>query len=90
MEQIGTQENETKGQATYYAWVEFYGDESTQGVKGTYYYQYPISSLTIHPGDTISARVSFVGTANNNSSFEFEIQDSPVIRRIAQPDRWAD
>jgi hypothetical protein len=47
VEQIGTDSDCQNGQAVYYAWFEFYPHGS-----------YNINSLTIKPGDTISAEVS--------------------------------
>lgn len=48
VEQIGTDSDVRNGKAVYYAWYEFYPNPMIQ-----------ISSLTIKPGDTISATVSY-------------------------------
>jgi hypothetical protein len=73
VEQIGTEERVSNGQASYDAWVELFGDQNAQGQKGPYYDPYQIP-LAINPHDTILARVAYVG-ANN---FRFDIQDDPA------------
>ncbi len=47
VEQIGTDSDCQNGKPVYYAWFEFYPHPS-----------FPIESMTIHPGDVISAEVS--------------------------------
>lgn len=60
VEQTGTDSDCSNGQPTYYAWYEFYPNPS-----------FEVTSLTIRPGDTISAEVSY-------SSGEFTITITDV------------
>ncbi len=69
VEQIGTDSDISSGRAVYYAWFEFY--PSTM---------YQITSLTIHPGDVMSANVTYSGTARGmfgrvNNVFTVTITD---------------
>jgi hypothetical protein len=48
VEQIGTDSDVQRGRAVYYAWYEFYPSP-----------MYEITSLSIHPGDVISASVTY-------------------------------
>jgi hypothetical protein len=50
VEQIGTDSDYVNGRAHYYAWYEFYPQASVT-----------ITSMTVQPGDTISASVTVVG-----------------------------
>ena len=50
VEQIGTDSDWVNGQAQYYAWYEFYPKPS-----------YLINTITVQPGDTMSAEVSYDG-----------------------------
>jgi Peptidase A4 family len=60
VEQLGTEQDTTKsGAARYYAWWEMYPNPSIQ-----------ISSLTISPGDTISASVTY-----SSGAFTLQITD---------------
>jgi hypothetical protein len=77
VEQIGTEEKVSNGQASYLAWVEFFGDQSPQGAKGKYYYQSQIP-LSVQAGDSIVARVSFLSSTSTTSTFRFDIQDTPA------------
>ncbi len=60
VEQIGTDSDVQNGKAAYYAWYEFYPSAMVQ-----------ISSLTINPGDTISASVTYV----SGTTFTVSITD---------------
>jgi len=60
VEQIGTDSDCQNGVPTYYAWFEFYPHPS-----------FIINSLTIQPGDTISAEVKYLG----NNRFTVSITD---------------
>ncbi len=75
VEQIGTWATVVNGQTQYNAWWEFFGDESAQGVKGPAYYEQVIPNFAIHAGDTISADVTFLSSANGKSTFLFQIAD---------------
>jgi hypothetical protein len=61
VEQIGTDSDINRGTPTYYAWYEFYPYEAMA----------PISSLTISPGDGISASVTY-NTATSNFTLYIE------------------
>jgi len=52
VEQIGTESDWSGGRASYYAWWEMYPGNSVN-----------ITSLTISPGDSITANVKFTGTS---------------------------
>jgi Peptidase A4 family len=71
VEQIGTEADMVKvGKnyvAQYTAWWELYG--SSNG-----FYETPIS-MTIEPGDTITAYVQYTGTSNGNDVFTLSITD---------------
>jgi hypothetical protein len=78
VEQIGTEQVIQNGQASYVAWYEFFGDQSSGGSKGPDYSQVniPRSSINPQPGDAISAEVYLVpGTSN---SFVFLMTDIPA------------
>ena len=51
VEQIGTDSDISGGRPSYYAWYEFYPSP-----------MYEIRTLTIHPGDVMSATVTYSGT----------------------------
>lgn len=53
VEQIGTDSDIQNGKAVYYAWYEFYPNPMVQ-----------ITSITVSPGDTISASVTYSPTDN--------------------------
>jgi hypothetical protein len=60
VEQIGTDADCSGGKAVYYAWYEMYP-------------KFPVNlSLTINPGDTLSAKV----TTNGNGTFTLSIKDT--------------
>ncbi|HEX5196243.1 MAG TPA: G1 family glutamic endopeptidase [Gaiellales bacterium] len=60
VEQIGTDADCSGGKAVYYAWYEMYP-------------KFPVNlSLTINPGDTLSAKV----TTNANGNFTLSIKDT--------------
>jgi hypothetical protein len=60
VEQIGTDADCSGGKAVYYAWYEMYP-------------KFPVNlSLTIHPGDTVSAKV----TTGGNGTFTLTIKDT--------------
>ncbi len=61
VEQIGTDSDIVNGKATYYAWYEMYPNASID-----------IVSLTVNPGDTISASVTYVASTK---SFDLSITD---------------
>jgi len=60
VEQIGTDSDCTGGHASYYAWYEMFPANSVT-----------ISSLTIHPGDVLTAQVKVSGT-----SFTLSLKDA--------------
>lgn len=60
VEQIGTDSDIINGKATYYAWYEMYPKWSVT-----------ITSLTISPGDSVSASVNYVG----NNKFTLQISN---------------
>jgi hypothetical protein len=67
VEQIGTDSDvDSHGVAHYYAWYEMYPNPSFQ-----------ITSITVSPGDTVSASVTYGSYANNNN-FQLQITDTPV------------
>jgi hypothetical protein len=59
VEQIGTDSDVVNGVARYYAWYEMYP-----------YPSYTISSITVNPGDTINASVTYA-----NSKFSLSLTD---------------
>ena len=69
VEQIGTDSDISGGRSVYYAWFEFYPSS-----------MYQITSLTIHPGDSMSASVTYSGTprgsfGRTSSAFTVTITD---------------
>jgi len=78
VEQIGTESDCAGGQATNYAWFEFYP-----------HFSYTIESVTIKPGDEISAQVKYAGgrftvsiTVNRAASPQFS-----TSTKLSQADR---
>lgn len=74
VEQTGTISIIQGNTATYYAWYEFYPSP-----------MYEITSLTIHPGDNMSASVSYTGSARGffgraSSAFSLTITDKTTGR----------
>ena len=83
VEQIGTGAKVVNGQTQYFAWWEFFGDQSAQGVNGPdYYWQTLPSSFAVHPGDTISADVAFVSSTSSTSTFLFQITDKTTTGAV--------
>jgi len=76
VEQVGTEADVENGVPRYYAWYEFFGDESSTKVKGPDYSEQTIPGFVVHPGDKISAEVSLVG--GTTDSFRFQITDTPI------------
>jgi hypothetical protein len=75
VEQIGTAEQITNGQPSYHAWYEMYG------TAGPSYYEVPINTMSIQPGDTITAEVSFTAEASylgSINAFLLQIRDTRV------------
>ena len=69
MEQIGTDSDISGGRAVYYAWFEFYPSP-----------MYQITSLTVLPGDVMSASVTYTGSVRGmfgrtSSTFTVTITD---------------
>ena len=60
VEQTGTEHDCYRGRAQYYAWFEFYPQAESY-----------ISSMVVHPGDTMNGEVKYVG----NSSYTTTISD---------------
>ena len=72
VEQVGTEADISGGQTTYYAWYEMYPSDPVK-----------ISSITVHPGDTVSASVNY-NAANN--TFTMTIADgSQTYTTLALP-----
>jgi len=74
VEQIGTDSDISRGIPTYYAWFEFYPSP-----------MYQITSLAIHPGNVMSATVTYSGTARGffgrvNTVFTVTITDGRTGR----------
>jgi hypothetical protein len=61
VEQTGTEQDVINGVATYHAWYEIYPKEA----------EVVITSMTVKPGDTMSASVTYIG----NSQFTMKITD---------------
>src|SRR5262249_851124 len=85
VEQIGTESDSARGAAAfgtpqYYAWFEMYPGPA-------YYWR----SMTITPGDHMSATVAYVGSAGQYSHFSLSITDdtSGVTRSTTQSIRGA-
>jgi hypothetical protein len=87
VEQIGVATSVVNGTTVYTPWVEFFGD--TTGYKadgvtptnpGKFFYQTSLSTLgstlSVHPGDTISGAVSLVQGTNN--TFLLQMTDKPA------------
>jgi len=87
VEQIGTAAKVVNGQTQYVAWWEFAGDQSAKtGAKGPGFFPQDLpTSFAIHPGDTISASVTFVSSTSSTSTFFFQIQDTP---KGGPPQSW--
>jgi hypothetical protein len=80
VEQIGTESDMTDGTPNYYAWYEMYPKASVT-----------ISSITINPGDTVSASVNYVKTSNGKATFTLTLTDGSksysTTQTIANPSR---
>jgi hypothetical protein len=74
VEQIGTDSDISNGRPTYYAWYEFYPSP-----------MYQIRALTIHPGDVMTAAVTYTGSirgmfGRTNSLFTVTITDTTTAK----------
>ena len=70
MEQIGTEQNTSRsGATTYYAWWEMYSSGDQQPVQ-------VITSMTVNPGDTISASVQYMVAGPHAGQFYLSIDDT--------------
>lgn len=69
VEQIGTSEKVVDGQPIYYAWWEMYSTIAQQP-------EQPIYSMTIVPGDSISASVQYMTTGPYRGLFDLSIVDN--------------
>jgi Peptidase A4 family len=69
VEQIGTEQDVVNGKAVYQVWYEMYssGDQQPEQV---------ISSMTIQPGDSISASVKYVSSGAHAGDYELSITDN--------------
>jgi hypothetical protein len=69
VEQIGTEQDVVNGKAVYQVWYEMYssGDQQPEQV---------ISSMTIEPGDSISASVQYISSGAHAGDFELSITDN--------------
>jgi Peptidase A4 family len=77
VEQIGTTAFVgSDGQTHFDAWWEFAGDQSGS-TRGPGYLPQTIP-LTINPGDTISAEVSYVSSTSSTSTFLFQMTVTPA------------
>jgi hypothetical protein len=65
VEQLGTDSDVVNGKATYYVWYEMYPQNSVN-----------VTSMTISPGDTISASVQYLTTGSHAGQFELSITDT--------------
>jgi len=74
VEQLGTEQDVINGVPTYYSWWEMY---STNGapVPGQGYAA-PINSMTISPGDSITARVQYITSGAYKGQFLLSIADA--------------
>ncbi len=70
VEQIGTEQNTSRsGATTYYAWWEMYSSGDQQPVQ-------VITSMTVNPGDTISASVQYMVAGPHAGQFYLSIDDT--------------
>ena len=69
VEQLGTESHLVNGQAQYYAWYEMYSTGAGQP-------EQPISSMTILPGDTVSASVQYISSGIHAGQFQLSITDT--------------
>ena len=69
MEQVGTEEDFVNGNPVYYAWWEMYssGDQQPEQV---------ISSMTVEPGDSITASVQYISSGAHAGQFYLSIVDN--------------
>ncbi len=75
VEQCGVGATIVNGSAQYYAWYEFYGDQSGNS-KGPDYSSQAIAGFSVNSGDVITAAVSLV--AGTTRSFIFRMTDQPA------------
>jgi hypothetical protein len=68
VEQVGTEEDFVNGKPVYYAWWEMYSSGGRQP-------EQPITSMTVHPGDLISASVQYVTSGAHAGQFDLSIVD---------------
>jgi hypothetical protein len=69
VEQIGTEQDVVNGTVEYQAWYEMYSSGKQQPVQ-------VISSMTIEPGDSISASVQYISSGAHAGDFELTISDN--------------
>ena len=65
VEQLGTDSDVVNGVAQYYVWYEMYPQASNN-----------VTSMTISPGDTITASVQYLTTGSHAGQFELSIADT--------------
>ena len=69
VEQIGTEQDVVNGTPVYSAWWEMYSTGNQQPVQ-------PISSMTIEPGDSITASVQYITSGTYMGDFYLSIVDN--------------
>ena len=69
VEQLGTEQDVVNGKAEYQAWWEMYSTGDGQP-------EQPISSMTIKPGDSITASVQYLTSGSHSGQFELSITDT--------------
>ena len=69
MEQIGTEQDVVNGTPVYSAWWEMYSTGKRQLAQ-------PISSMTIEPGDSITASVKYISSGAHKGKFDLSIVDN--------------
>jgi hypothetical protein len=74
VEQIGTEQDVINGVTTYDAWWEMY---SSKGAKvAGQGYEAPINTMTILPGDSITASVQYISSGTHAGQFYLSIVDN--------------
>ena len=69
VEQIGTEQDVVNGTPVYSAWWEMYSTGKRQLAQ-------PISSMTIEPGDSITASVKYISSGAHKGKFDLSIVDN--------------
>jgi hypothetical protein len=69
VEQLGTEQDIVNGQPVYKAWWEMYSDGKKQPSQG-------ISSMTIQPGDTVTALIEYQTSGPNAGQYYMQITDN--------------